>query len=108
STALILLRIPIVRKFELGCSFGGRSPFVVGGRKEYEGKPSLFVLGAANFLKAEFVAIEVKRLIDIADTDHCVEITHLHSSAFIASNLKLSRLPWRARRARNPGELRNT
>src|SRR6185503_19967677 len=50
--------------------------FLVRRRHEHEREPAGFVIDAANFLQAELLAVEVERLLEVADAHHCKQIPH--------------------------------
>ena len=76
ATAAKFLRIPVVGELDHGRLLIPRGVPVFGCREEDQRIAALFVVHSADFLQAELVAIEIQRLVDVANADHCVQIAH--------------------------------
>ena len=72
SSAVIGFGIPVPSEFHLGLG-------VVGGAQEDQGKTASFHIDAANFLKAELVAVEIQGGVEVRDPNHCMEKSHPES-----------------------------
>src|SRR5690606_26105572 len=70
----VLLGIPVVRQLELRI-------LLALGRDEHEWIPAGLVYRASQLLQTELAAVEIERLLDIADAQHRMQITQDTSSA---------------------------
>ena len=76
AAARIGLRIPVEGEFQFRRPLCLR-PIRIGGRSEKNQREAAFVIfSAADFFKAEFVYIKIERFVDVANSDHRVQIAH--------------------------------
>ncbi len=69
AAARVFLGVPVVRELD-------RAVLLARWCHENEREAPGFVVDAAHLLQAELVAIEVERLLEIADAHHCMQIPH--------------------------------
>ena len=84
--ARVLLGIPIVRELD-------RAVFLARRRDEHEREAPGLVIDAANLLQAELVAVEVERLLEVADAHHCMQIPHDLFSLRVVGAEELATIP---------------
>ena len=65
----VLFRVPIVGKLDLRF-------FIAGCCQEDQRKTPLFVIDSPELNEAQFVALEIQRLVYVADAHHSVEVFH--------------------------------
>jgi hypothetical protein len=68
--------IPVIGQFQRGRAVLFGLVQIIGRRQKNQGKPALLVIDAADFGHAHFIAIEIERVLDIADTHHRMQIFH--------------------------------
>ena len=71
---VLVERAPSVDYSWITVAIGGLIVFV--GGQEDQREPAGLALDAADFLHAEFVAVEVEALVDVGDADHRVQVAH--------------------------------
>jgi hypothetical protein len=70
------LRVPVVGQLQQRSLLGAGAATVLRCRQEDQGIAPGLAVHAANLAHAELVAVEVDALVDVADTNHGVEIAH--------------------------------
>ena len=72
----VIFRATIVGEFECRCLVAQRPAFILGCRKKDKRKSAFLVFGAPNLDEPKPIAIEFRLLIDVADSNHRMQIAH--------------------------------
>jgi hypothetical protein len=86
AAARVDLGVPVVGQLD-------RAVFLPFRRDEHEREAACFVVDAANLLQPELVAVEVERLLEVADAHHCMQIPHDLFSLRVVASYGLATIP---------------